>query len=495
MCYLLPLGWTEPTSFWDDGGVELTPFRIERWYERYEFTTELMLSSSDCESVSVGELLALEPDARERLASMRLGYTEVPGSEELRSAIAALYTRAGRRTSSRSPRRRRDLRRRARPPRSGRPRGRRDALLRVGARGRALDGRRGRRPGAARTPTAGRTTSTRSSALLRPDTKLVYVNTPHNPTGSMPRRGARPGRGALRRARRRPPLRRGLPRARARPRRTRCPPACDLYERAISLGTVSKTYGLPGLRTGWVACRDARPARRDRGGQALHDDLLERPERASRRARAAPPERARRAEPLARPREPRARGRVRRAATPSAWTGCARRPRRSAFRACASTTRRRSASGSPPTRACCSSRARSTTSRATSASGSAGSALRRRSSVSSDSSAPVERRGRDRCPLILGVEVLLDEPEQHAVDPRVVAPVRLAADALADPSGALRVAQRALVEAVDLHLEPMEAGSRMRCRWSARAASTPTPRPRSAGRSRSLRPTRSASAG
>ena len=54
--------------FWDDGDVELTPFRIERWYERYEFTTELMLSSSDCESVSVGELLALEPDARERLA-------------------------------------------------------------------------------------------------------------------------------------------------------------------------------------------------------------------------------------------------------------------------------------------------------------------------------------------------------------------------------------------------------------------------------------------
>jgi aspartate/methionine/tyrosine aminotransferase len=36
----------------------------------------------------------------------------------------------------------------------------------------------------------------------------------------------------------------------------RLPAACDLYERAVSLGSVSKTYGLPGLRTGWIACRD-----------------------------------------------------------------------------------------------------------------------------------------------------------------------------------------------------------------------------------------------
>ena len=37
---------------------------------------------------------------------------------------------------------------------------------------------------------------------------------------------------------------------------TRLPAACDLYDRALSLGSVSKTYGLPGLRLGWLACRE-----------------------------------------------------------------------------------------------------------------------------------------------------------------------------------------------------------------------------------------------
>ena len=34
------------------------------------------------------------------------------------------------------------------------------------------------------------------------------------------------------------------------------PQAVDLYERAISLNVMSKAYGLPGLRVGWVACKD-----------------------------------------------------------------------------------------------------------------------------------------------------------------------------------------------------------------------------------------------
>src|SRR5438445_1697254 len=74
--------------------MQIRPFAIERFYERWEFRAELMLSSSDCETTALAGLLALEPDAHERLLGLRLGYTEVPGSEELRDAIAAGYARA-----------------------------------------------------------------------------------------------------------------------------------------------------------------------------------------------------------------------------------------------------------------------------------------------------------------------------------------------------------------------------------------------------------------
>ena len=91
---------------------------------------------------------------------------------------------------------------------------------------------------------------------LRPETKLVYVNTPHNPTGTlMPRevldrvvelcaeRGAWLFCDEVYRELEHDPA-------------DRLPAACDLYERALSLGSMSKTYGLPGLRLGWLASRD-----------------------------------------------------------------------------------------------------------------------------------------------------------------------------------------------------------------------------------------------
>jgi len=33
--------------------------------------------------------------------------------------------------------------------------------------------------------------------------------------------------------------------------------AANIYEKAISLGVMSKAYGMPGLRVGWVACQDS----------------------------------------------------------------------------------------------------------------------------------------------------------------------------------------------------------------------------------------------
>src|SRR5581483_11269164 len=67
------------------------PFALERYFDRYEFSTRYLLCSSDPESLSLSEVLALEPGSADALAALRLGYTPARGTPELRSAIAALY--------------------------------------------------------------------------------------------------------------------------------------------------------------------------------------------------------------------------------------------------------------------------------------------------------------------------------------------------------------------------------------------------------------------
>ncbi len=92
--------------------------------------------------------------------------------------------------------------------------------------------------------------------LIGPRTKLIYINTPHNPTGTQMARTT--FERVIELAREHDAVLfsdevyRGLEHDEA----DRLPAACDVYERAISLNTVSKAYGLPGLRIGWLVCRD-----------------------------------------------------------------------------------------------------------------------------------------------------------------------------------------------------------------------------------------------
>ncbi len=223
----------------------------------HEFTAPHMLSSSDAESVAIADVLALEPDAAERLFAQRLGYTESAGAPELRAAAAALY-------ETTSP----------------------DDVIVVAAAEEGIFAAYHAllQPGdhvVVETPcyesalqlarsTGAVVTEWRRSAAddwahdldaleaaLRPNTRLVYINTPHNPTGLlMPRevldrvvelcaeRGAWLFADEVYRE-----LEHDLT--------DRLPAAVDLYDRAISLGSMSKTYGLPGLRLGWLASRDS----------------------------------------------------------------------------------------------------------------------------------------------------------------------------------------------------------------------------------------------
>lgn len=71
--------------------MKIRPFKLERYYTLHEFTAQYSLCNSDCEAMSIGELLAMEDGAQEQFNNLGLGYTETKGHPELRRDIAATY--------------------------------------------------------------------------------------------------------------------------------------------------------------------------------------------------------------------------------------------------------------------------------------------------------------------------------------------------------------------------------------------------------------------
>ncbi|HEX9885107.1 MAG TPA: aminotransferase class I/II-fold pyridoxal phosphate-dependent enzyme [Longimicrobiales bacterium] len=72
--------------------MKLSPFRMERWQSTYENRVRYNLSESGVHPMSVSELLELAGEgAGPDLGSLRLAYGQSNGSDELRDRIAALY--------------------------------------------------------------------------------------------------------------------------------------------------------------------------------------------------------------------------------------------------------------------------------------------------------------------------------------------------------------------------------------------------------------------
>ncbi len=237
--------------------MRLPPFQLERFFARYEFNVAHVLCASDCESMTVADLLALEPAAAERFAGLWLGYTESQGSPTLRHAICDLYTTIA-------------------PEHVLVCAGAEEAIflfmhaaLEAGdhiivhwpcyqslvevARGIGCDvtlWRADEAAGWALDPDALRRS-------LRPNTRAIVINTPHNPTGyHIPPalfheiHAIAAGRGILLFS---DEVYRELEYQAA----DRLPAACDMGGNAVSLGVMSKSYGLAGLRLGWVATQHA----------------------------------------------------------------------------------------------------------------------------------------------------------------------------------------------------------------------------------------------
>jgi aspartate/methionine/tyrosine aminotransferase len=97
----------------------------------------------------------------------------------------------------------------------------------------------------------------RLAELIRPETKLVVVNFPHNPTGFIPSQKEYVDLIDLLREKGIFLLSDEMYRYLELEAGATLPSACEAYEKAFSLFGMSKTFGLPGLRIGWIATQDA----------------------------------------------------------------------------------------------------------------------------------------------------------------------------------------------------------------------------------------------
>lgn len=237
--------------------MHLQDFQLERYFAKYEFHTPHLLCSSDCESLHISDLLALESGAEEDFLQLHLGYTESAGNPELRQLIANQYPGG----------KMEDI-----LVFSGAEEGifiAMNVLLNPGesvivqtpcyqslfevAKGVGAEVK----PWPMNPQKAWEMDLAYLKDQISSHTRLVVVNFPNNPTGYYPDPGFFE---ALVQICRKHGLYlfvdevyRGL----EYPGVPILPPAFTQYEKGISLGVMSKSLGLPGLRIGWTATKDS----------------------------------------------------------------------------------------------------------------------------------------------------------------------------------------------------------------------------------------------
>ena len=237
--------------------MRIADFALERYFARWEFAVDHLLCASDVQGYPMAELLALaDDDTRRMWDGLTLGYTESTGHPLLRAEIASLYE---------------DLE----PD---------DVLVFAGAEeaifclANVLLGPGDHAvvtwPGYQSLYEVARATGADVTFhelreehgwaididLLRsqvtPSTRLVVVNAPHNPTGMQPDRATFDALVALAEEVGAHLLVDEVYRFLEFDGVERLPAGADASPRGISLGVMSKSFAMAGLRIGWLATRD-----------------------------------------------------------------------------------------------------------------------------------------------------------------------------------------------------------------------------------------------
>ena len=237
--------------------MRIADFDLERYFARWEFAVEHLLCASDVQAYPMGELLALADDETRGLwDGLVLGYTESTGHPLLRREIAATYDGLD-------------------PD---------DILVFAGAEEAIFclvnvmlepgDHAIVTWPGYKSLYEIGRAAGAdvtlhelREDAgwgldldLLRRQitgaTKLIVVNAPHNPTGMLPDRATFDGLVAIAEEAGAHLLMDEVYRFLEFDDADRLPAGADATARGVSLGVMSKSFAMAGLRIGWLATRD-----------------------------------------------------------------------------------------------------------------------------------------------------------------------------------------------------------------------------------------------
>jgi aspartate/methionine/tyrosine aminotransferase len=237
--------------------MRLQDFALERFFARWEFKAEMLLCASDVEGWRVRDLVALaDDDGRRRWEELTLGYTESPGDPALRAEIAALYE-----TLSAD-----------------------DVLVFAGAEeaifalhnvllapgDHAVVVRPAYQSLSEVARAAGAEVSridlheadgwrldmTQVRSAMRPDTRLLLLNEPHNPTGGLTDRVTFDAVSALAAESGARLIVDEVYRFLEFDPADRLPAGADTSASGVSIGVMSKSFAMAGLRIGWIATRD-----------------------------------------------------------------------------------------------------------------------------------------------------------------------------------------------------------------------------------------------
>ncbi len=235
----------------------LPDFKLETHFSKWEFAAKYHMTASDAQSLSLRELLALaSPEEREEFEGQWLGYTETFGAPDLREVIASTYQQqsaadilcfAG--ASEGIFAANNVLLDKSSHAIVVTPNYQSHESLPLAiceATGVPLD------------PDDGWSLDIdRVASAIRPNTRLITINFPHNPTGAILSHDRYEALIQLCRKHGiyvlHDEIFNGLGPTGAR----HLPHIADVYERGLSLNVMSKAYGLPGLRIGWIACQDS----------------------------------------------------------------------------------------------------------------------------------------------------------------------------------------------------------------------------------------------